>query len=163
MQRDISILPCGIVEKVESWAASSQDITQELKLAGVPPGRYVVYNPVWVREVIGTEIRRFLSLAMSPGILLEGIFSKGKRLLATKESLRPISSAGVLRREWVASGHRLRALYRVFAQVQGTASILRRSSLLRSLNKDLRGAAGVSFQCAALPRMGSRLGVPRRL
>jgi len=55
MQRDISILPCGIVEKVESWAASSQDITQELKLAGVPPGRYVVYNPVWVREVIGND------------------------------------------------------------------------------------------------------------
>ena len=55
MERDISILPCGIVEKVESWAASSEDITQELKAAGVPAGRYVIYNPVWVREVIGND------------------------------------------------------------------------------------------------------------
>ncbi|ABR65072.1 hypothetical protein [Sinorhizobium medicae] len=55
MERDISILSCGIVEKVESWAASSQDITQELRAAGVPPGRYVVYNPVWIREVIGND------------------------------------------------------------------------------------------------------------
>lgn len=55
MDRDISILPCGMVEKVESWAAGSQDISPELKDAGVPPGRYVVYNPVWVREVIGSD------------------------------------------------------------------------------------------------------------
>lgn len=55
MDRDISILPCGIVGKVESWAAGDSDLSKELRDAGVPPGRYVVYNPIWVREVIGND------------------------------------------------------------------------------------------------------------
>ncbi|GJE15611.1 M48 family metalloprotease [Methylobacterium marchantiae] len=55
MQRDISILSCGIIEKVESWAASETEITKELGSAGIKPGRFIVYNPTWVREVIGND------------------------------------------------------------------------------------------------------------
>ncbi|MDN3571300.1 M48 family metalloprotease [Methylobacterium longum] len=55
MDRDISIISCGMIEKVESWAASAPDMTQELSSVGVKPGRYIVYNPTWVREVIGND------------------------------------------------------------------------------------------------------------
>lgn len=55
MSRDIAIIPCGVVQKAESWATDANGLTQTLKDAGVRPGRYVLYNPVWVREVIGND------------------------------------------------------------------------------------------------------------
>ena len=55
LDRDISITSCRLIEKVEAWAASPNEITESLRNAGVGPGRYIVYNPIWVREVIGND------------------------------------------------------------------------------------------------------------
>lgn len=47
LQRPVKVIPCPQVAKAYAWPGGQKD--------GVPDGEYIIYNPDWVREVIGKD------------------------------------------------------------------------------------------------------------
>jgi hypothetical protein len=76
----IKVVECTQAEKLASYVSNGQD--------GITPGKYVVFNPVWLREVAGTDrIQEIALLGHELGHILNDDFVARKDLdQVTKEA-----------------------------------------------------------------------------
>ena len=73
LRRPITVVPCSYAQKAAAWSADAN--------SGLPQGEYIVYNPDWVREVLGKDrIQAIALFGHELGHFLNGDFTVRKGL-----------------------------------------------------------------------------------
>ncbi|MCR5867730.1 hypothetical protein [Aquincola sp. J276] len=73
LMRPVTVVPCTFAEKAHAWVGKPDDDS--------PEGEYIVYNPDWVREVLGKdEVQAVALFGHELGHFLNGDFTTRKGL-----------------------------------------------------------------------------------
>lgn len=85
LTRTVMVLPCTYIEKAHAWPGNEE----------VPEGEYIIYNPTWVREIIGKdEVQAVALFGHELGHFLNGDFTVRKGIPRQQQELDADQFAG---------------------------------------------------------------------
>jgi hypothetical protein len=110
LELDVVVIPCDYATKAVAWSSTGNE-------PGVPAGYYIIYNPTWVREVIGRDRVQAIALfGHELGHFLNGHFDRRSHISQQRKEIEADRFAGCavarLGGEWSALENLLSRLRR---------------------------------------------------
>lgn len=145
LSRSVTVVPCTFIEKAYAWPGDEE----------VPEGEYILYNPTWVREVLGTDKVQAVALfGHELGHFLNGDFTIRKEVPRQQRELDADHFAGCAVARMPGDLSRLQDLFSRLRLKTGSVDYPDQLKSIDRAKEGFSACGGAAIKLCRLPEHG---------